>query len=366
MGMQNRRGVYDKFDPQKMIPGEWAVVISGDEHAIDGKAVYMCFAAGDVKRMATYEDMLDYLATVIEDANEIIVADMVEKTALADASAIKADAAASNAEAATSSANIAASKANEAYHNYEGNRAASAETADNASTADKLKEAHKSNGIPFDGTTDIIYSGTCTTAAETTAKTVDIPGYSITNDAVIAVHFVNGITVANATLNVSETGAFPIQYRSSNLPANVVPSNANLLLRYYSARWYVVGELNGIENADSGWLSLPLASGVTSANGTACYRKIGKTVEVRAIVSSTAALGGSYDEVSLATLPSGYRPPQMIAELQHASNYHIYQVRINVNGTITASRARTTYTAGAHTDIPAGGLIYIHTTFMID
>ena len=77
-------------------------------------------------------------------------------------------------------------------------------------------------------------------------------------------------------------------------------------------------------------------------------------------------MGGSYTEVTLATLPDGYRPSQMIAELQHASNYHIYQVRINTNGTITASRARTTYTAGAHADIPAGGLIYIHTTFLSD
>ena len=126
-----------------------------------------------------------------------------------------------------------------------------------------------------------------------------------------------------------------------------------------------VNELAG-KVQDSGWLTLPLAPGVTAMDGAAQYRKIGKLVEVRAILSSTAELGGSYTEVTLATLPEGYIPPLMIAELQHASNHHIYQVRINSDGTITASRARSTYSSGGFMNIPVGGRIYIHSTFMVD
>lgn len=126
-----------------------------------------------------------------------------------------------------------------------------------------------------------------------------------------------------------------------------------------------VNELAG-KVQDSGWIALPLATGVTAMDGAAQYRKIGKLVEVRAVLSSTAELGGSYTEVTLATLPAGYIPPLMIAELQHASNHHIYQVRINTTGAITASRARSTYSSGGFMNIPVGGRIYIHMTFMVD
>ena len=60
MAIQNRRGNYTDFDPAKMKPGEIAVVQSNDPVAGDGKAVYMAFAAGDVKRMATHDELSSY------------------------------------------------------------------------------------------------------------------------------------------------------------------------------------------------------------------------------------------------------------------------------------------------------------------
>lgn len=56
-----RHGPYNKFDPQKLCTAELAVVTEGDPHATDGKAIYQCFSPGDVKRMATYEDMVDQI-----------------------------------------------------------------------------------------------------------------------------------------------------------------------------------------------------------------------------------------------------------------------------------------------------------------
>lgn len=60
MAIQLRRGAFTNFDAQKMKPGEVAVVQSGDEIASDGKAVYVAFSAGDVKRMATTDEMHDH------------------------------------------------------------------------------------------------------------------------------------------------------------------------------------------------------------------------------------------------------------------------------------------------------------------
>ena len=66
MAIQNRRGPYEKLDTTKLLPGEPAVVLQGDPLCEDGKSVYICFTAGDTKRMATYEDMVEN----IDDATE--------------------------------------------------------------------------------------------------------------------------------------------------------------------------------------------------------------------------------------------------------------------------------------------------------
>lgn len=116
---------------------------------------------------------------------------------------------------------------------------------------------------------------------------------------------------------------------------------------------------------DTGWLSLPLASGISAHSGTPQYRKSGNTVEVRAILKSTSALGGSYTEVTIATLPAGYRPAQKITAIMHAYNYHYYKLTINTNGTLTVSQARSHYTAGSFTDIPVGGNIDCFASFLV-
>lgn len=53
MAIQVRRGQKADFDPTKMLPGEWAVSIDSDTN---NQIVWMCFRAGAVKRMGTYED----------------------------------------------------------------------------------------------------------------------------------------------------------------------------------------------------------------------------------------------------------------------------------------------------------------------
>ena len=69
MAIQHRRGIYNRFDPTRLVAGEWAIVVSGDTSARDGMAAYICFAAGTVKRVATFEDMAENIA----DANEQLI-----------------------------------------------------------------------------------------------------------------------------------------------------------------------------------------------------------------------------------------------------------------------------------------------------
>ena len=107
MAIQTRRGSYDDFDPAKMLPGELATVTAGDPGANDGRSVYACFAAGDVKRMATYEDMQENISQATQDIQEDFTAQLTQKIS-------QADTAISQTQSATSAANTAAQGANEA------------------------------------------------------------------------------------------------------------------------------------------------------------------------------------------------------------------------------------------------------------
>lgn len=64
MAIQMRRGLREDFDPEKMLPGEWAVSI---DPQTENQIVWMCFAAGVVKRMGTYEDFLVQIQEISDD-----------------------------------------------------------------------------------------------------------------------------------------------------------------------------------------------------------------------------------------------------------------------------------------------------------
>ena len=87
MAIQHRRGAFNKFDPTRLLPGEWAVVLSGDENASDGRAVYICFAAGAVKRVATFEDMAEAIANATDSIVEQMTGDVSKAVERADAAA---------------------------------------------------------------------------------------------------------------------------------------------------------------------------------------------------------------------------------------------------------------------------------------
>lgn len=80
----------------------------------------------------------------------------------------------------------------------------------------------------------------------------------------------------------------------------------------------IANELVQLEDllSDSGWITLPLASGITAYNeaNTPQYRKIGKLVIVRGTVKGVTARN-----TVLGTLPTGFRPSKANPYVQNTS-----------------------------------------------
>lgn len=72
MAIQVRRGQKADFDPTKMLPGEWAVSIDSDTN---NQIVWMCFSAGIVKRMGTWEDFKRQISEATDDIREEYLAE---------------------------------------------------------------------------------------------------------------------------------------------------------------------------------------------------------------------------------------------------------------------------------------------------
>lgn len=124
MAIQNRRGPSAKFDPSKLLPGEWAV-------KLDTKEIYMCYAAGDVRRMATYEEMVENINMATEDVQAMFTEEVRAAIQAATTAEYRANMAATSANNAATSARNAAESANTSANNAN----AAASNANNAADA---------------------------------------------------------------------------------------------------------------------------------------------------------------------------------------------------------------------------------------
>lgn len=124
MAIQMRRGNYGKFDPDKLLPGEYAVVQGDDPSARDGRSVYMAFAAGVVKRLATYEDMVENVSSALVDAIGDAAERLTERAEAINAAAEEGEAGRREAEAARAAAESARATAEEGRAKAERGRVA--------------------------------------------------------------------------------------------------------------------------------------------------------------------------------------------------------------------------------------------------
>lgn len=108
MAIQMRRGQYKDFDPDKMLPGEWAVAIDNDtQHQV----IWMCFRAGVVKRIGTYEDFYAQIEEAtgdIREAYEQVLTQIKEEAESARDAAAKSE---TNAAASEKKAGLSESSA---------------------------------------------------------------------------------------------------------------------------------------------------------------------------------------------------------------------------------------------------------------
>lgn len=284
MAIQTRRGAYNDFDPEKMLPGEWASVTSGDPGANDGRSVYMCFAPGDVKRMATYEDMQENISEATEDIREQFTEGVESATQAATSAADQATAAASTAE-------DAADRANDISESIE--QAVDGTLINDASASSLTVYSSKKSEETFVKKMDVIdieHGGTGATYP-------------------VAARIALGAVGTDDIIQISKggTGGATAQMAMTNIQND--PSVA--------------------------WKTLSLAPGVTAGRlGTMAvpsYRKIGNKVYIAGGVNLT--ISGT-SAVLIATLPEGYHPQRGHYEIHACSGYRVARVYVTEAGNL--------------------------------
>ena len=103
-------------------------------------------------------------------------------------------------------------------------------------------------------------------------------------------------------------------------------------------------DINGVEISDTGWQTLPLASGwnAYSTARTPMYRRVGSLVEIRGAVKPNASTQLGYNSVTFANLPQGCRPTNTeVAKICQGSSVKVWLLTVDSDGNVGASRMRT-------------------------
>lgn len=92
--------------------------------------------------------------------------------------------------------------------------------------------------------------GTCSTAATTAAKTASITDFILLKNGFVAIRFTNAVNVADATLNISSTGAKAIKINGANLQPGVIKAGMTAIMVYDGTAYNIEG-LMGLEGGGS-------------------------------------------------------------------------------------------------------------------
>ena len=128
--------------------------------------------------------------------------------------------------------------------------------------------------------------------------------------------------------------------------------------------WEMLSSSN-INPSDTGWVTLSPTGNYESITAHPLQvKKVGNLVELSGAVRNTKnQIAGSTTETTLGvTLAAQYRPSKMVVIEGTTSVDQVCQIRVNTNGTVTASRATDPGTSG-YTPIPANTAIFIHAMY---
>lgn len=131
-----------------------------------------------------------------------------------------------------------------------------------------------------------------------------------------------------------------------------------------------ISALNDLANdkqdtlVDSGWLSVDYEGNAISAySGSALkYRQRDKMVEVNGEIKGLTNINGS-TEVTIGTLPSGYRPPRIIKTTCRGVGLYTCQLSINTDGILKLCKYANN--EGYATSMTGEEVIQISVSYMI-
>lgn len=122
------------------------------------------------------------------------------------------------------------------------------------------------------------------------------------------------------------------------------------------------------EGKDSGWVTLTPDGNYEVVYGhRPQVRKRGNVVELSGGVRNTKNnIGGSTTEVRIGiTLPEEYRPSKMVICPGYTNVDKVFQLHVNVDGTVTVSRAFSS-DSGGYEAIQANTAIFFHAVYFVD
>ena len=117
-------------------------------------------------------------------------------------------------------------------------------TAGTADKAGSLSTARSIDGVNFNGSINITHYGTCSTEAGTAAKAVSLSNFTLTTGSRVVVKFTVTNTASNPTLNVNNTGAKAIYYRSAAISAGYLSANRTIEFVYNGTQYETIGDFD--------------------------------------------------------------------------------------------------------------------------
>ena len=114
----------------------------------------------------------------------------------------------------------------------------------NAGSATKLAAKRTIDGVSFDGSANIHHYGTCSTAADTAAKTVALANFVLATGAIAFIRFTVTNTASSPTLNINSTGAKAIRYRNETISAGHLAANRTYCFIYDGSYYQLVGDID--------------------------------------------------------------------------------------------------------------------------
>lgn len=182
--------------------------------------------------------------------------------------------------------------------------------------------------------------GECTTSAATVAKAVSISSYTLVVGGIVSIKFANGISVANATLNIRTRGAKPIYYKGAALGANVIQANDIVVMQYDGTNYNIVSI---IRNAGTPYNDVAYDVATVSTSGSVA---LNGTIPLH-VVTATANITG----VTLSSNPSAGHACHVIFTATAART-----VTIAYDATNRVTPKATNVTL----NIPAGGYVEVN------